>query len=220
MANLKIKGLISNLFAIERKDERENISQWDTNGNKMLLWHGTKAENMVGILQTGFRISPPEAYSSGNLLGNGVYFADTFSKCYAYTHNHYSHYHGQQNNKIKKPKKYALLCEVALGKMKEITDIYNNAGNGNIADGIPGKEFQSAKAVGATGPDFAKSIYLSNGCIIPLGPVTNYQQNLVQQQMGGKGFGHRYNAVPNNEYVVYDTTQIRIKYVIELRDQE
>jgi hypothetical protein len=59
--NIPIKGLISNIFAIERREEREKISSWDKHGNKMLLWHGTKAENMVGILQTGFRISPPES---------------------------------------------------------------------------------------------------------------------------------------------------------------
>lgn len=63
------------------------------------------------------------------------------------------------------------------------------------------------------GPDLAKSIYLSSGCIVPLGSVINYDQ-----QAGAGGFGMR-NNLQHNEFIVYDTTQVRIKYVIELRDQ-
>jgi len=46
-----------------------------------------------------------------------------FSKSYNYTHSYlsynYHNYHNKQN--AKKPKKYMLLCEVALGKMKEVS---------------------------------------------------------------------------------------------------
>lgn len=132
-----IKGLISNIFAIERREERENISKWDKHGNKMLLWHGTKAENMVGILQTGFRISPPESSQTGNLFGNGLYFADMFSKSYNYTHNYNYGYRNKPNSK--KPKKYVLLCEVALGKMKEVSTLDYSVKNYN--QDIPGKQF-------------------------------------------------------------------------------
>lgn len=138
--NFPIKGLISNIFAIERRDERENISKWDKHGNKMLLWHGTKAENMVGILQTGFRISPPESSQTGTLFGNGLYFADTFSKCYNYTHSFgYYNYNRRNRQNAKKPKKYVLLCEVALGKMKEVASLDYSVKNYN--QDIPGKQF-------------------------------------------------------------------------------
>jgi hypothetical protein len=193
------KGLISNIFAIERKEERENISKWDKHGNKMLLWHGTKAENMVGILQTGFRISPPEASQTGNHFGKGLYFADNFSKSYQYTHNYSNHYY-YHNQKKKMPKKYLLLCEVALGKMKEVSQLdYNNKSYG---ENIPGKEFHSIKALGNNGPDMAKSIYLSSGCIIPLGNIVNYnQQSNLQGGMARNGY-----SLQHNEYIVYDTT--------------
>ena len=38
-------------------------------GNHRLLWHGTKTANMLGILQQGLRIAPPEASRSGWSLG-------------------------------------------------------------------------------------------------------------------------------------------------------
>ena len=63
--------MISAIYAIERKDERENISEWDDYGNKMLLWHGTKAENVMGIMQTGFRIAPSDAHNTGTMFGQG-----------------------------------------------------------------------------------------------------------------------------------------------------
>lgn len=72
------RNFISSIYCVERKDERENIKNWDEYGNKILLWHGTKKENLVGIMQTGFRIAPPSASSSGSMFGEGVYFADQF----------------------------------------------------------------------------------------------------------------------------------------------
>ena len=45
-------------------------------GNKMLLWHGSRFSNFVGILSQGLRIAPPEAPVSGYRFGKGVYLAD------------------------------------------------------------------------------------------------------------------------------------------------
>ena len=67
----KMNRFIANIFAIERQDERENISKWEKYGNKMMLWHGTKPENLIGILQTGFRIAPPDVSRTGSLFGEG-----------------------------------------------------------------------------------------------------------------------------------------------------
>ena len=72
---------------------------------------------------------------------------------------------------------------------------------------IPNKKFQSVKGIGQTGPDFAQSIYLANGCMVPKGANITYPQT-----RGGYGY------LSHNEYVVYDTTQIRIKYLLELRN--
>jgi hypothetical protein len=46
----------------------------------MLLWHGSRLTNWVGIISQGLRIAPPEAPSTGYMFGKGVYFADMSSK--------------------------------------------------------------------------------------------------------------------------------------------
>lgn len=46
----------------------------------MLLWHGSRIANFVGILSQGLRIAPPEAPVSGYLFGKGIYLADMIDK--------------------------------------------------------------------------------------------------------------------------------------------
>lgn len=48
--------------------------------NKLLLWHGSRVTNWLGILKEGLRIAPPEAPVTGYMFGKGVYFADVSSK--------------------------------------------------------------------------------------------------------------------------------------------
>lgn len=86
-------------------------------GNKMLLWHGSRLTNFVGILSQGLRIAPPEAPVTGYMFGKGVYFADMVTKSanYCFTSR-------LSNTGL------MLLCEVALGEMNEkyYADYYAN----------------------------------------------------------------------------------------------
>lgn len=41
---------ISNIFAIERRGEAQRFEQHKQFGNRMLLWHGSKISNYMGIL--------------------------------------------------------------------------------------------------------------------------------------------------------------------------
>lgn len=50
----------------------------------MLLWHGSRIANFVGILSQGLRIAPPEAPVSGYLFGKGIYLADLAEKSIHY----------------------------------------------------------------------------------------------------------------------------------------
>ena len=45
-------------------------------GERLLLWHGSRTTNFAGILKQGLRIAPPEAPVTGYMFGKGVYFAD------------------------------------------------------------------------------------------------------------------------------------------------
>jgi poly [ADP-ribose] polymerase len=57
-------------------------------GNNMLLWHGSRVSNFVGILSQGLRIAPPEAPVSGYLFGKGIYLADMAEKSINYCRSH------------------------------------------------------------------------------------------------------------------------------------
>lgn len=72
----------------------------------MLLWHGSRLTNFVGILSQGLRIAPPEAPVTGYMFGKGVYFADMVTKSANYC------FTSRENNVA-----LMLLCEVALGEV-------------------------------------------------------------------------------------------------------
>ena len=78
----------------------------------MLLWHGSRLTNYVGILSQGLRIAPPEAPVTGYMFGKGVYFADMVSKSAQYC------FTTRENNTG-----LMLLCDVALG---ECNDLYSS----------------------------------------------------------------------------------------------
>lgn len=91
------------IFEIEREGEREHYDR--TIGNDLLLWHGSRLTNFVGILSQGLRIAPPEAPVSGYLYGKGIYFADLFGKSAVYCR-------GETSNNIV----LIMLVDVAAGK--------------------------------------------------------------------------------------------------------
>ena len=116
----------------------------------MLLWHGSRLTNYVGILQQGLRIAPPEAPVTGYMFGKGVYFADMVSKSANYCFTDKSNSTG-----------LLLLCEVALGDTNDKTqsDYY-----ANILP--PGKH--STKGCGRSYPP-ENSYVMLDGMKVPLG---------------------------------------------------
>lgn len=101
----------------------------------MLLWHGSRLTNMVGILSTGLRIAPPEAPVTGYMFGKGIYFADMVSKSanYCFTN---------RDNNVG----ILLLCEVALGNTNDLT------ASCYTANKLPANK-NSTKGIGKTQPD-------------------------------------------------------------------
>jgi len=181
---------IMNIFCIERKGEAERISQWAHLKNRMLLWHGSKVSNFMGILSQGLRIAPPEAPATGYMFGKGVYFADMFTKSLGYCTDDGTGY------------KLLLLCEVALGEMYEtekaeyITELK--------------APYKSVKGIGREGPKMSKKVVLSNGCICPIGKIVNYKKDQQQPFMW-------YGGLQHNEYIVYDVSQIRMRYLVQVK---
>lgn len=100
---------LEDVFTVAREGEEDAFLSKKPLGNRMLLWHGSRTTNYVGILSQGLRIAPPEAPVTGYMFGKGVYFADLVSKSaqYCYT---------SKNSPIG----LMLLSEVALGGMHEL----------------------------------------------------------------------------------------------------
>ena len=94
---------ITNIFKIT-----ESINDKNFNPNKSIdryiFCHGTKSENILGILSEGLKISPVQAASTGKKFGEGIYLSDSFSISSYYSKNKLSD----------SGKEYILLVEAAL----------------------------------------------------------------------------------------------------------
>ncbi|PVD21135.1 hypothetical protein C0Q70_19301 [Pomacea canaliculata] len=155
---------------------------------QMLLWHGSRLTNWAGILGQGLRIAPPEAPVTGYMFGKGVYFADMSSKSANYC------FASKQKNIG-----LMLLCDVSLGSMNDkfAADYY--------ADKLP-KGKHSVRGCGSVGPDPSTYKNLPDGVVVPVGKGVN---------TGAKnpsGFTLNYN-----EYIVYDTRQICMRYLLKVQ---
>ncbi|KAJ3087259.1 hypothetical protein HK102_011472 [Quaeritorhiza haematococci] len=191
---------IINLFRAERKGELERFleSGCDELHNRRLLWHGSRLSNFLGILSQGLRVAPIEAPVSGYMFGKGVYFADMFAKSINYATSDFGN----------RTDSYAclLLCEVALGDMYEQE-------NAEYMERAP-NNCHSTKGLGLQGPPDSKSLLATkDGIQIPQGPPV--QQELRKDPETRMPISRCLNY---NEFIVYDASQVRIRYVVLVRD--
>ncbi|GFY78579.1 poly polymerase 2 [Trichonephila inaurata madagascariensis] len=123
-------------------------------GNKHLLWHGSRITNWVGILQKGLKIAPPEAPSTGDYFGNGLYFADVCSKSANYCQA------TKRNNEG-----LLLLCEVSLGNQLECQD-----SDSTFPQSL-NPSYDSVFGKGRVAPSNFQTGILSFDAKIPVGPL-------------------------------------------------
>ncbi|MBW03405.1 Poly [ADP-ribose] polymerase 2, partial [Eschrichtius robustus] len=173
------------VFEVEKEGEKEAFRE-DLH-NRMLLWHGSRLSNWVGILSHGLRIAPPEAPITGYMFGKGIYFADMSSKsanyCFA--------------TRLKDTG-LLLLSEVALGQCNELL------GANPEAEGLlQGKH--STKGLGKMAPSPTCAITL-NGSTVPLGPASD------TGILNPEGYTLNYN-----EFIVYNPNQVHMRYLLKVR---
>uniref|UniRef100_A0A8C7ES47 Poly [ADP-ribose] polymerase n=1 Tax=Neovison vison TaxID=452646 RepID=A0A8C7ES47_NEOVI len=173
------------VFEVEKEGEKEAFRE-DLH-NRMLLWHGSRLSNWVGILSHGLRIAPPEAPITGYMFGKGIYFADMSSKsanyCFA--------------SRVKDTG-LLLLSEVALGQCNELLEA-----NPEAERLLQGKH--STKGLGKMAPSPASFITL-NGSMVPLGPASD------TGVLNPDGYTLNYN-----EFIVYNPNQVRMRYLLKVR---
>ncbi|XP_064230884.1 poly [ADP-ribose] polymerase 2 [Aotus nancymaae] len=173
------------LFEVEKKGEKEAFRE-DLH-NRMLLWHGSRLSNWVGILSHGLRIAPPEAPITGYMFGKGIYFADMSSKSANYC------FASRLNNTG-----LLLLSEVALGQCNELLEA-----NPKAEGLLQGKH--STKGLGKMAPSPAHFVTL-NGSTVPLGPASD------TGILNPDGYTLNYN-----EYIVYNPNQVRMRYLLKVQ---
>ncbi|TDL28933.1 PARP-domain-containing protein [Rickenella mellea] len=185
---------VQNAFRVQRSHE---IHAFDAagygslgDGERLLLWHGSRSTNFAGILSQGLRIAPPEAPVTGYMFGKGVYFADMISKSAAYCHSHMSNNIG-----------ILLLCEVAAKPFYE----QSNA-NYNAAEECKRNGKLTTKGVGRSQPvdwqDAGEALDNDDlkGVHMPKGPAQDVPITSGYLQY--------------NEYIAYDPAQIRVRYLL------
>ncbi|KAI0329175.1 PARP-domain-containing protein [Cubamyces sp. BRFM 1775] len=161
-------------------------------GDRLLLWHGSRTTNFVGILKQGLRIAPPAAPATGYMFGKGVYFADVMSKSANYCHACLSDNTG-----------LLLLCEVAAKPFFEQYQENCNAGQDCKKAGA-----RSTKGLGRSQPsDWQDAGAVLNnpelrGCYMPKGPMVVSDQQI---------------HLHHNEYIAYDVSQIRLRYLLMVK---
>ncbi|KAJ2939633.1 hypothetical protein O0L34_g14353 [Tuta absoluta] len=175
---------VEEVFKVVREGEDKRYKPFRKLHNRRLLWHGSRVTNFAGILSQGLRIAPPEAPVTGYMFGKGVYFADMVSKSANYCCTSKAN-----------PTGIMLLCEVALGDMKQC----------NRAEMItklpPG--LHSAWGVGRTQPNPEQARTLPDGTLVPLGtPLTNNSLD---------------TSLLYNEFIVYDVAQVNVKYLLQMK---
>ncbi|OCU01585.1 poly [ADP-ribose] polymerase 2 isoform X1 [Xenopus laevis] len=179
------------VFELQRVGEESNFRA--DLPNRMLLWHGSRLTNWVGILSQGLRVAPPEAPVTGYMFGKGIYFADVSSKSANYCFSS-----RDKNEGI------LLLSEVALGDCNEIL-----AADYDAQKKLKSKH--STKGLGRSIPGPKKSI-IHEGAVVPLGPLIGTTPIKNRGYKGYRGYKLNYN-----EYIVYDPHQVRMKYLLKVR---
>ncbi|TPP58726.1 Poly [ADP-ribose] polymerase [Fasciola gigantica] len=168
------------------KHDVENL--FEDHGNRMLLWHGSRLTNWVGILGRGLKVAPPEAPSTGYMFGRGIYFADSSSKSANYI------YPTQRKNVG-----LIALCEVSLGTSRELAEACYTA------DKLPAG-MHSVKGVGRMEPDSSTWYRTEDQLTIPIGKLISIP-----------GRSPTSHVLQFNEYIVYNPHQVRLRYVMKVK---
>ncbi|KAF8588473.1 PARP-domain-containing protein [Ramaria rubella] len=190
---------VMDIFRIERADEAKAFTEagYDklADGERMLLWHGSRTTNYAGILKQGLRIAPPEAPVSGYMFGKGVYLADMMSKSANYCHAHLSGGVG-----------LLLLCEAAVRPFHELKNADMNADQG----------CKAATALATKGLGMTQPVQWQDA-----GIALEYPElaGVHMPKGGGRGVNIGGLNLQYNEYIVYQPSQIRLRYLLMVKMQ-
>ncbi|KAF9014771.1 PARP-domain-containing protein [Hymenopellis radicata] len=204
------RAQVDSIFKLGRSCETEAWKHdgWDDlqESDRLLLWHGSRTANFAGILKQGLRIAPPEAPVNGYMYGKGVYFADVIfrvllSRVRVIQPGNRSS--GFNFCRLSENKGVLLLCEVAAKPF-----YHKKHGSFNADAECKEKGKRSTKGLGrhkfAKWKDAGEALGVPElrGCVMPDGSHVLRPKD---------DFWLDYT-----EYIVYNTSQIRMKYLFVL----
>ncbi|KAI0841052.1 PARP-domain-containing protein [Hypoxylon sp. FL0890] len=183
---------VSQIFRIERPGERDQLQGvCPISLDRKLLWHGSRCTNFGGILSQGLRIAPPDAPRSGYSMSAYLSLCSSSAR-YCLPRNSNGH-------------ALILLCEAELGRpVQELT-----AGRYQAAEDAIRCGFLSTLGHGRVGPKQWKDA----GCIHPSLEGVSMPDTSVKYGLTGIPDA----ALLHNEYVVYNTAQVRLRYLFRVR---
>ena len=201
-------NIITNIFEIiDNKKEKTLLSKKTENNLRVLLFHGTKTQNLLGILSKGLIIAPIESMSSGSRFGNGIYLSDSFNKSIGYSGSY--NYFGTGTNK---DKKYVLIVDTILDKIFKVSK--NNVFKG-IGE-LKNEGFNCLVNDAYSHMDYNDRIYLKNGTSMPTKFIKEQENNGNIRTFGNSD---NYFKDGDTEYVIYDPELVNVKYIIELTNK-
>ncbi|UJR19473.1 hypothetical protein I4U23_022604 [Adineta vaga] len=182
---------VEQIFKIARPND-DQVSFQRNLSNHYLLWHGTNICNLISILTRGLLVAPSCATATGSLFGKGIYTADVFAKSLHYC----SGISENGDNRY-----FMLLCEVALGTSQGLNNECRD-----LNEPLNFKVHQSRKALGRIIPDPRYTLTRNDGVQIPLGQLIECTDP-----------DHGYHRCQYNEYIVFDESQIALRYLVQFR---
>jgi len=102
---------------LQRPDLQTDERKLFTQANVWPLWHGTRPQNMVGIISRGLLIRPSGAVHTGSMFGDALYHAESSSKSMNYCGCRGAFWSGKtQNDRV-----FMFLEDVIVGKPHIVT---------------------------------------------------------------------------------------------------
>jgi poly [ADP-ribose] polymerase len=221
---------LEGVFAVKKESTATKDAIFTEMDAHYLLFHGSRSTNFMGIFSEGLRIPRATQVINGSVLGQGIYFADSISKSFNYCH--------ADKNQIG----YVLMCEVALGTYEEVIVPNSNplptGFDSRYAAGSLGPNEDEYNTISTRDmeDDLLSSSHLSASEDVPLAERTSSsrlnasedRQTPVEIDLGEetivtvpsgklvatsvKGGSFQYN-----EYVIYNSNQYKIRYLLKLR---
>jgi len=111
-----IRDMYYQAVSVTNLKTQKRYTEWlqnHSNQESMMLWHGSRHQNWISLLQKGLLLNPVGAIITGKMFGYGLYFAPRAKKSLGYTSYHNSYWAAGNSNRA-----YMGLFEVHVGNIK------------------------------------------------------------------------------------------------------